>query len=366
MKRKQLHIISVLITATGIFQLASAQIVVNSNHLMQIGNTAVQATDTMLRDLPAKGANKTWNFSNLKAHTDIDSLTFTNPNWRRGFSYFPNSNLAFAGENDSSTSFCTLTATEFKFDGIYNLSSDGEEDVTPFSSKILTFPSTMGTKFTASTNFPPNVSYVGFDFDDGGILPRVDSLKVEIKQDVMSEIVGWGNLTIPLGTYSVLQQELIEITSTSFKVYVNGTWITPPKALANLIGISNSKDTSYNYYYWTNNSNVGVFLMNYSVDMETNKIEEITFLHKLPFKNNLLTKELPQISVFPNPANDKLYFSNSGAQRVEVLNLAGQKVAAMNVTNNSVSIGHLKSGLYQVQLLDKNNSLIGAAKFMRQ
>jgi hypothetical protein len=83
MKRSILSIMAV--AALGITGAnAQSAITLNTTDLAYIGKVVKQASDTMpgssIVPGPA-GTNQTWNFSALMQHS-VDTLTFTNPNWR--------------------------------------------------------------------------------------------------------------------------------------------------------------------------------------------------------------------------------------------------------------------------------------------
>lgn len=66
----------------------------------------------------------------------------------------------------------------------------------------------------------------------------------------------------------------------------------------------------------------------------------------------------PLFSVYPNPADDFIYFENtSGNFKVEIFNAKGQRVkqAEISVNKNYVAISELNKGIYYVQLKTTDN-----------
>lgn len=84
-----------------------------------------------------------------------------------------------------------------------------------------------------------------------------------------------------------------------------------------------------------------------------NGIEEVK-------KNNL-------VSVFPNPAIDKVTFSakTNEAYQIVIYDIGGKKINSYQLENNTVSINTsgLSQGIYSYHLINKNNQVISANKF---
>ena len=59
------------------------------------------------------------------------------------------------------------------------------------------------------------------------------------------------------------------------------------------------------------------------------------------------------VSVFPNPANDKLFVSSNHIQTVEIFNLTGAKVASYG-NQNMIGISNLAQGTYLVKVITDN------------
>jgi len=65
------------------------------------------------------------------------------------------------------------------------------------------------------------------------------------------------------------------------------------------------------------------------------------------------------IQLYPNPTTDVFYINTDSNAQVEVFSILGQKVLQKNIanSNNSVSVDHLKSGVYMVKVTQNGNTI---------
>ncbi|MFP4370200.1 MAG: T9SS type A sorting domain-containing protein, partial [Candidatus Kapaibacterium sp.] len=72
--------------------------------------------------------------------------------------------------------------------------------------------------------------------------------------------------------------------------------------------------------------------------------------------------ESPEITVFPNPATDRIYFDlgelNNELRNINIFNAMGQKVAAPAIEQNQYDMSELPDGLYFIRLEFEDNRLI--------
>lgn len=62
------------------------------------------------------------------------------------------------------------------------------------------------------------------------------------------------------------------------------------------------------------------------------------------------------ITLYPNPAEDKIQFSGAAVKEVSIYDLTGKLVLeATNISNNEVSVNHIQTGIYQVVLKTGNS-----------
>ncbi|MFP4544942.1 MAG: T9SS type A sorting domain-containing protein, partial [Candidatus Kapaibacterium sp.] len=72
--------------------------------------------------------------------------------------------------------------------------------------------------------------------------------------------------------------------------------------------------------------------------------------------------ESPEITVFPNPATDRIYFDlgelNNELRNINIFNAMGQKVATPAIEQNQYDMSELPDGLYFIRLEFEDNRLI--------
>jgi hypothetical protein len=68
---------------------------------------------------------------------------------------------------------------------------------------------------------------------------------------------------------------------------------------------------------------------------------------------------------FPNPVNDRLYFSTDEVSSVEIYNILGSKMSSQKV-NNGIDMSTLSKGLYLVKCLDSEGLNISTLKVIKE
>lgn len=74
--------------------------------------------------------------------------------------------------------------------------------------------------------------------------------------------------------------------------------------------------------------------------------------------NNIDSEQINNIFIYPNPIND--YFNISGIENanIEIYNILGSLVYTKNnlINNSTIDVNNLKSGVYIIKVIDKNNT----------
>lgn len=214
MRKNLLLLLSFLSVMTS----ASAQITITSADMPSAGDEALRtvAVNPLMLNYQATGANHTWNFANLRYQTQqtdsFYSVSSTNFLFALFFSNLPfnpnRANVATAGTPFPSNPLITIT-DPYNF---YYRSSNAYEQVglgasiagipTPVAfsqkDKIYQFPLQYGdvdTSISAWSAGLPGVAYYGFN------------------QTRVNQVDGWGQLTTPFATYSVLRVKTTLIAS---------------------------------------------------------------------------------------------------------------------------------------------------------
>lgn len=73
------------------------------------------------------------------------------------------------------------------------------------------------------------------------------------------------------------------------------------------------------------------------------------------------------ISIFPNPASDRIYFNGNinAVNSAEVFNTFGMKIFSGTINSNSIELSQLAAGIYFINLLDTNHKIISSSKFIK-
>jgi len=259
------------------------------------------------------GNNVTWNLSTLSNNTTT-SLVISGPT-----ASFPGTNqthVLTSANGSVSTNYMQISATEqllygfdFTYSGVtlsYSYSN---------SEKLLQFPLSMSTSFTDA---------YGGTFSLAGIPGTRDG-------DVTFEVDGYGTVITPSGTYTDVLRVRFENTNTD----------------ASAIGTNTSSQVTYLWYKAGIHYPV-VYLTENSGQPDLN---EGAYFVGSTVSTSELTKD--QISVFPNPAEDKITVSMGGAVKsIRLLDQVGRelKFVAPNSTYKSIDISDLNGGVYQLSI----------------
>jgi hypothetical protein len=99
----------------------------------------------------------------------------------------------------------------------------------------------------------------------------------------------------------------------------------------------------------------------YKLDIDTRRVYENVSevgVGNLPVHNDL--------SVYPNPAGDKLFVKGISEGRYKIQNMAGQVLQRGTVVGSlSVPVGSLTPGIYFINIQDKHG-VVHATQFIRQ
>ena len=80
----------------------------------------------------------------------------------------------------------------------------------------------------------------------------------------------------------------------------------------------------------------------------------------------LQNNKLETLSAYPNPVSDVLYLQDNNVASVAIYSLTGKMVQRSTVSNASVDMSQLASGLYFLKALDSNQEAIASLKVMKR
>lgn len=212
-----------------------AQITLTVADVPEIGDALNYANDTLPQNVSigGSGANQTWDFSSLQAHT-TSTTGIIDPSQAPGSEDFPTANLVQV-QDGGTYGFALVTPS-----GVTALGStvdffengDFLSVVFDPAQTIFTFPTTFGTNFSGTSGFSLTVD--GSEFD-------VDSIRLasEITQSVETD--GYGTLILPTASYQALRQRVETVTETTIFALFFGTWLP----------LDSSTDTTITYQWLT-------------------------------------------------------------------------------------------------------------------
>jgi len=350
MKKNLLSIIllSLAITSFG-------QIIITNDDIAPVGTTVYMSNDTVpaAEIIPGDaGANKTWDFSNVKAQT-TDTINLVLPASTPYADKFPESNFAMTFSGDSMFLFMERNDDKLVRTGMAFTLSEEDPMFWHFEPEdiLLDFPVAYENSYTEN--------YV-IDYTIVSPQPGADS--VRLKSDVAKEtnIDAWGSLTIPLGTFDVLRQRVDEISTDSIFVKLMGDWMF----------ISETIDTNISYSWWTDDVAVGFSLFSISVVPASGDVDgSVSFMNSFPvgwFENNMIEN-----SVFPNPVSNMLNIEFEEAQNGEliIMNQFGQLVGKENLSGQSrvrFNMSALPAGLYLFTLRNASGKVVSNGKVLKR
>ena len=332
----------------------TAQITITDIHVVQSGRQVIQGQDSlpssaMQPGLP--GTNMTWDFSGLALHTE-DTLNFVNTEWTPYEAEHPTSNLAARMGDDMYMYLHKSSAGLF----IQGISGDLLNTGTPIH--VQTTPNETIAEFPLSyLNDYTSTSGQDVTIDGSLISPLIDSLRVKTSRIKIVTVDAWGTLTTPMGTFDALRlnqtiQDIDSIWSLSF-----GIWSL----------FDNSKSSSKNYTWWTNDAAAGFPLVEMEYDTVSGNPTAVTYLKSTP-AIGVLENAKTNVSVYPNPATDYVLFEfgNPAYREVYLCDVLGKTkpVFSGNETHFSVDLSGFSAGMYFYQVRDELGNIKTAGSFV--
>jgi plastocyanin len=124
---------------------------------------------------------------------------------------------------------------------------------------------------------------------------------------------------------------------------VNGTQATFP---SNPESFGNSVGTGWTYSFVFNTA--GTYAYRCNIHFGMGMVGAVTVQAATGISLNNLEK---QIELYPNPANDVVYFkSNDKIETIEILNIEGKQIKNVVIENNRLDIKDLIPGIYSLKL----------------
>ncbi|MCU0432031.1 MAG: T9SS type A sorting domain-containing protein [Bacteroidia bacterium] len=327
---------------------ATAQPVINQNDVFVIGTTgqyAYMLNPSVTSGNP--GANQTY------------SMTGVTPDWTLTQSFVSLANSPF-GQNmpatvvmlidqgTSGASYFTKNASGLYLNGTYtpdwnNASIVLEEPYVP-AMQVATFPMTY-QQTNSGTTYHEITFFVGMDLGQGWV---TDSIRRRTTEEYTYEIDGWGTLTTPAGTYTVLRQKTTTITYDSADYYRadNNTWL-------NNLDISQSLSVSYTF--WAAGETFPVAEMLDAGD--DGMIDDCIWITSITTGIEPVTNG-PAVNAYPNPTNGIITLESAGDANNTwtLLDLNGRVINAGSIRNTRETLDFtaLAEGVYMLKVENTN------------
>ena len=355
MKRIKLFIISITFLGSNTF----AQITVTDADLIGVGDIIYQAWDTTsissAINVGNAGANQTWDFSSLQA-SDWDTTEFISPTGTPYANMYPSANLCF--KDDVEYYYVNKSTGGLELVGIDNL---------PINMILVPLPLTYGLTYSDGPNTIMDSSMENMFIPDSlapfisfnPLLDKIDSINVKVTLTNNFNVDAWGNVTIPIGTYSSLRINAEETTTNSWNAYCSnsggfgGGWYPVPQQL-----LPGETETTNHYQWCTNDASVKFIVADLEVDSAGNVIEA-SFL-TIPQASAVT--ELPEdaITIFPIPTIYQLNIeaNSTDLATYKMYTINGNLILENTFTKNTkVDLNNMAKGTYLLDISTKEGRI---------
>jgi hypothetical protein len=343
---------AILISASLFSANVFGQISISQSDIWAVNDTIPRVVDTMATAGPgSKGANQVWNFSTAVPRL-IETSRIISASSSTYASSFSSSNQGLTHDN-SSYLFVNSSSSSVLVKGLVgDVLSDGGTNIVPFSPAmiLMQFPENYGNTYTST---------YGFDFSADGSPFSVNEIRVKHTGTVFDSLDGWGSITTPTGTYDCLRKKITEhgIDSTWYKLFSFSSWT-----------FDYATDAITTAYNWLAK---GTKMPVAELSLHPNGTPyKFTYSLIPPIPPITTGIQLNSISpagfkLYPNPANDQIYFVpslefNTSVFDIRVCNSLGQEVfktTSSSAIVTSIDISRLAPGLYFLEASAQNQQL---------
>ena len=363
----------ILLTLVFIFVTiyAFSQITVTDNDIIGIGDNIYEAIDDVSGSaiqIGSSGANQTWDFSTLQQST-VNIIEHVDPS------------TTYYGSLHSISNICALDDGQSLY---FKKSSSAIElvgiDDQPLINPILSLPLPLTYLMDTSTSpvLGINESFYNdpfsFIFVEDSIAPlitsgsahKVDSIKVQALSESSYNVDGYGDVIIPMGTFSALRVAVVSTNTTDVYLYcsdtlsgVNSGWYTAPPQLLQGLPLPTGTEIDYFYQWWSNDPSVKFALVNIDVDANGYNDGKIQFLTtnmaSIENRNDL------RFSIFPIPATYSLNIESEKnlTTSVKLKDINGRLILKKEFnTSITLCLNNLAKGIYYLNLNNMEGELI--------
>jgi hypothetical protein len=325
---------------------AQNPITITSSDLPAIGSSFVNIQELNFEGIyPGDpGENQVYDISGFQNNGE-DSIYFLNPAQTSYAADFENSTISRYLATDSTYVFMIEGETKLEIDGlVLTVPISTEKGVAKASDPLtqLTLPMAYEAAFDDDAAFSTNSMYYHMEISPDPYT-YFDSVRLNITYDRSSLVDGWGILVTPFGDFSVLRQNVYDITVYSPEFYmfyvdtIFGTPVTIPLGWQEIPG-AEVNDTTTTYFYLANTDYGNPMILAELQENANGGIISAQYA-KLPGAAAIEELSLSNVFVFPNPAADHVdlkspFLLNS----VRMLGTDGKEVFSAEINNNTATI----------------------------
>jgi len=366
----------VLLSCIGCMTGLRAQVTITNSYFPVAGDTLRTITDLNPTGIiiTPPGGPYAWDFTSLAFSTQ-DKIAIRPASEGVAHASYPTATLFSPGMGGQAETYFSSDASTFAILGFSGTFSTGG---LPIDSDFKYAPPL--TERRAPLNFfdiHSLSSNLNFAFSlssiPGGILDSLgiptglaDSVRIRISLNRLDVADAFGTLAIPGASYDVLREKRTLYQATSVDIHTILGWIDITGQLGGLGGFGT--DTTITYIFHSNAAKE--YIAEVTMDSSATAVQEVTFKD-----NGVLSSvgDVPEIAkndilVSPNPVrkSESFILNNllPGSYTLQVYNTSGIMVMNRQIQNQdeSISAERLDLGLYFIQVLDKQNKVIGKGK----
>ena len=343
---------------------AFAQITVTDNDIIDVGDNIYEALDSVSGStiqIGSAGANQTWDFSNLQQN-ELNIIEHVDPSLTPDGVLHPTSNIC--AKDDGENIYFKKSSTGAEIVGF-----DDQPLVNPILA--LPLPLTYPMQFSSGPIVALNDVEANAFLPDSlaplttfGVAHKLDSIKIEITFESSYNVDGYGDVIIPMGTFSALRLYVVSTSTQNVFLYctdtlfgLNSGWYPAPQQL--LQQFPSGTETDYFYQWWSNDPSVKFALVNIDVDEYGDNNGKILFLTNNNTQSIEESNDL-QFSVFPVPATYSLTIESQEGITTD-LNLKdinGKLILESQFnTSKNLSLDGVAKGIYYLTLKTEKGEL---------
>ncbi len=332
MKKLYLVLISILS-----FTFLNAQIIINSaDDLISAGDTVILSHDNNITSFsPGGTGEQTWDFSNLVAAGNNDSLIFFDISQAPFYDLFPDANLALkiiADNNGISDTMFQYIKTADTYLHILGMYTSQYNDIHSFPyQNIMPFPVIY------------NDQYLSDYYSVAKFFNGTDSTMYKLYVNDTINVNAYGTVSIPLGNFQCLRFYHNCFHTDSVFIKTANTW--------NFQTVS-----SYNkdyYEWWTNNPVVKMKILEFQVN-ESGEVVDGNFVSEALIHETSVSELNHSELKFSYLENGNIYIENipEGFKLLSVYNLSGKKILSQQINRGrySLNLQNIPKGIYIISI----------------